>query len=245
MVKPSECNAKQELPLTMLVSQIIDLATDHANQLGIGFLNLSPRGMGWVLSRLSVEMRRWPKNGEEYVLATWIECYNPHFSERCFSITTKEGEILGYCRTTWVIIDLLSHKSMGTAGTVMPPEMIPGHECPIRKMTRHKPITTGEIAEYTFKYCDLDFYRHVNTVRYISILLNLFTLKEMDEGILSRFDIAFSNEAKYGETAEIKMSQESIENPPFMSEGSVSTKRNFEMNTGDRHILSASVTLTR
>lgn len=243
MVKPSECDANRQLPLTMLVAQMIDLATDHANILGIGFLNLEPKGLGWVLSRLSVEMKRWPGNGEKYTLSTWIETYNSHFSERCFSVVSDSGETIGYARTIWMIIDLKSHNSVGTANTVMPPEMLPGIDCPIGRMMRQKKMENYNEAEYRFKYCDLDFYRHVNTVRYISILLNQFTLEEFDARRLVRFDIAFSHEAKYGETAVIRSAgAEGIEKRLWATEDGY-LRRNFEMAVGDQPILTSSICL--
>lgn len=244
MVKPSECNANGELPLTTLVAQIIDIATDHANQLGIGFLELGPHGLGWVLSRLSVEMKRWPKNGESYRLSTWIESYNAHFSERCFSIITEDGEVIGYSRTIWVIIYLENHMSAGTAGTLMPDEMIAAIPCPIPKMVRTRPFTPQVEVEYIFKYTDLDFYRHVNTVRYISLLLNQFTLAEFDTHLLSRFDIAFAHEAKYGETALIKSKEEPAANPSMAEGGKQSVKRVFEIVVDERQVLTSSIVLT-
>lgn len=244
MVKPSDCNANQELPLTMLVAQMIELATDHANLLGIGFLSLESKSLGWVLSRLSVEMARWPKNGEKYTLATWIESYNTHFSERCFSVTSDKGQILGYARTVWVIIDLQSHKSVGTAGTSMPEEMIAGIECPIPRMMRHKGFEPSAVTEYTFRYTDLDFYRHVNTVKYISLLLNQYTLDEFDSHLLSRFDIAFAKEAKYNETVRICSMKEEVETPCLVSQPLKSYKRSFDLRVNENTILTSSIIMS-
>ena len=244
MVKPSECNAQQKLPLTLLVAQMIDLATDHANLLGIGFLNMDKRGLGWVLSRISVEMERWPDNGEEYVLSTWIESYNHHFSERCFSVASKSGDILGYGRTVWVIIELGSHKSAGTAGTVMPPELIAALDCPIPKFIRQRPFEPSEVTEYVFKYTDIDFYRHVNTVKYIALLLNQFTLEDFDTHILSRCDIAFARESKYGQTAIIKSIKEEVPSPGLMRHSPKSFKRSFEISVDGLAVLNASFVLS-
>ena len=245
MVKPSECNAQQSLPLSLLVTQLIDLATDHANQLGIGFLELEPKGLGWVLSRLSVEMERWPGNGETYILSTWVESYNAHFSERCFSIVAGDNEVIGYARTIWMIIDLSTHQSVGTGGTHLPEELIAGALCPIAKGVRHKPFVADKESEYTFKYSDLDFYRHVNTVRYISLLLNQFTLEEFDSNILSRFDVAFAHEAKYGETALIRSIEEETQPPSMLKRKSDSKKRIMEISVGETLILSSSITLSK
>lgn len=246
MVKPSESDAQQQLPLTMFVSQMIDLATDHANLLGIGFLNLESRGIGWILSRLSVEMSRWPKTGEKYILSTWIESYNAHFSERCFSVEDENGKILGYGRTIWVIIELETHKSVGTAGTVMPEEMIAGLHCPIPKFMRHKTFQPEKEVEYIFKYTDLDFYRHVNTVRYIQILLNQFTLEDFDTHLLSRFDIAFAHESKYGESALIKIADEESTTPGLLNNSElISWKRLFDISVGEKQILNASIVMSK
>lgn len=245
MVKPSECNAAGKLPLTLLVAQMIDVATDHANELGIGFLALEPMGAGWVLSRLSVEMVRWPANGERYKLSTWIESYNAHYSERCFSVVTNEGETLGYGRTIWMIIDLSSHKSLGTAGTIMPAEMIAGLPCPIPRMDRQRTVEFTKETEYEFQYMDIDYYRHVNTVKYIALLLNQFALRDFDENFISRFDIAFAREAKYGERAKIKSMKEPVETPILIGADLPSEKHIFQISTEDRTILNSSFVLSK
>ena len=54
-----ETNAEQEISLPLLTSKIIDIATAHANSLGIGNPAMEARGCGWVLSRIAIEMGRY------------------------------------------------------------------------------------------------------------------------------------------------------------------------------------------
>lgn len=246
LLTPASSNAEQQLPLSLLISHVIEIATDHANQLGIGFLNIEKDGIGWVLSRVTVEMRRWPKVGERYSVTTWVETYNKHFSERCFSVEDEKGETLGYVRTVWVIIDLKSHKSVGTAGLPLPEEIISRRECPILRQVRHKPFVPQKRVEYTFKYTDIDFYRHVNTLRYVSLLLNQFPIAEFDSNHLSRFEVAFMNEAKCGELAVINSIVDITDTPEFMGDSLTkkSATTTFEMNVGSTPILRARVTFT-
>lgn len=239
LLKPSVSNAQQELPLTLLVEQIIEIATDHANILGIGFLSMEGKDIGWVLSRLSVAMKRWPKVGEKYSITTWIETWNRHFSERCFAVEDSLGNILGYVRTVWMIIDLTTHKSYGTANLEVSPQFVGARICPILRQQRHKHFEPQVVHEYTFKYTDLDFYRHVNTVRYISLLLNQFSLEEFDRNHLYRFEIAFMHEAKYGEKAIINGIEEKIscgEKDAFISPVE-SLAYTYEMNIDGTPIL--------
>ncbi len=168
-----ESNAEGVMPLTLLVERIIEISTEHANNLNIGYATLIKQNIGWVLSRLSVEMTSLPTINESYTLTTWIESYNRHFSERNIAITGHDGKIFGYARTVWVAmnfatrtvadLNLLDRESFPTANLA----------CPIEKTPRiaSLPDATTNL-EYTFKYCDLDFNRHVNTVRYVELLMN-------------------------------------------------------------------------
>ena len=246
LLTPANSNAEKQLPLTLLISEIIEIATEHANRLGIGFLNIDASGIGWVLSRVTVEMRRWPVVGEKYSITTWVETYNKHFSERCFSVESEEGETLGLVRTVWVIIDLKSHKSVGTAGLDLPSEIISDRPCPILRQMRHKPFTPQKTVEYTFKYSDVDYYRHVNTMRYVSLLLNQFPLSVYDDNHLSRFEVAFMNEARCGQTAVINSIVDETETPEFIGDvfSKHSTTTTFEMNVDEKPILRARITFT-
>lgn len=205
-VTPGLCNARRELPLPRLVSDIIEIATDHANRLGIGFMYMTPKGLGWVLSRLSVEMKRYPRFNEHYTLTTWVEDWNRHFSVRDFMVATESGEVLGYARTIWMVIDLNSHTNAGTEVLPFDMSLISQRPCPIaptKRLPRKEPSTTNS---YTFRYTDIDFYSHVNTVRYVELLLNQFPLSHYSAGHICRIDISFRHEARYGQTATIEIS---------------------------------------
>lgn len=207
----NDTNAEGFLSLTTLTSNIIDIATDHANSLGIGNPSMESMKAGWILSRITIDMKTFPKVNSHYILKTWIEDFNRHYSARCFSISSTEGEIYGYCRTIWLVIDTESHKNLGLSHFDLPQEVILGEKAPIPLQEKHFPIVekgteiNGKMIEathapyhYKFQYCDLDFYRHVNTVKYVTLLLNQFTLQEHDETHVKRIELSFLHEANYG-----------------------------------------------
>lgn len=207
----NDANAEGLLSLTSLTANIIDIATDHANSLGIGNPSMTDINAGWILSRITIDMDQFPPINSHYIIKTWIEDFNRHFSTRCFSISSPAGEIYGYSRTIWLVIDTETHKNLGLSHFNLPKEMILGESAPIATQEKHYPIyqdqmpsnskcikATHEPFQYTFKYCDLDFYRHVNTVRYVTLLLNQFTLKEHDETRVRRIELSFLHEASYG-----------------------------------------------
>ena len=221
-----ETDAEGELSLPLLTSKLIDIATAHANALGIGNPSMAHLRRGWVLSRLAIEMERYPHVNETYTLTTWVESWNRHFSERNFCISDAEGKPLGYARSIWMVLDTETRESTGLTHLDLSPEIISGRECPIAKQGKHHPILPPDYAgdlprgayratvapeQYRFKYCDLDFYRHVNTVRYVQMLLNRFPLSFYDRNEIRRMELTFMKESVYGQTVDIFRSEQDDE----------------------------------
>jgi len=209
---PGASNAAQRLPVSLLVSQIIDLATEHANMLGFGSEVMDPQQLGWVLSRLTVQMERWPRTDTSYTITTWVESWNRRFSSRCFEVCDADGRSMGFIRSVWMVIDVATHRGTTTDRLNFSERFISSRECPIPLQDKHlslERLTDGHEqgvltrTHYTFKYTDIDFYRHVNTVRYIELLLNQYSLEDFDRYMMNRLELAFMHESLYGQTATI------------------------------------------
>lgn len=213
-----DANAEGELPITTLSAKMIDIATAHANHLGIGNPYMPNDHTGWVLSRLTIEMTDYPWIDSYYTISTWVENWNRHFSTRCFSISDDAGNILGYARSIWMVLDTVTHANFGLDSLNLDPEVISSRECPIKPQAKHIQIVTpeegafasgkflvmtSELLTHTFRYSDIDGYRHVNTVKYIAMLMNLFSLAEHDEKRVGRIELSFLDEGQYGEPLEI------------------------------------------
>ena len=223
-----ECNPQAVMPATLLASRIIEVATFHANHLGVGYARLREYGMVWVLSRVSIEMRRWPSVNEDYTIRTWIEDFNRHFSERNFEIATEDGEVLGYVRSIWMAIDVNGRRSSDISMLESLRDVISDRPCPIEKMPRLGALN-GEISvnNYTFRYCDCDFNRHVNTVRYMELLLNQWDMDFYDAHQIARYDIAFMRESHFGKQVQVAIQpteDEGTFNAEISHEGNALTK---------------------
>lgn len=211
-----ETDAEGRLALPVLVNKIIDIATAHANILGIGNPAMEDKNCGWVLSRLSVEAISLPRANTRYSLATWVESWNRHFSVRSFRLSDDKGETLAYARTIWMVLDMKSRTNYGLSHLHLPEEMILGEKVPMQLQAKHVRILPyGEKApdaltascpevRWKFYYCDLDFYRHVNTVSYVRMILNQFSLKDMDTMRVRRFELSFMHEARAEEWMQLR-----------------------------------------
>lgn len=196
-----ECNPQGELPLSLLMSRVIDIATLHANEWGVGYKRLIADGHAWVLARVTIEMERYPRVDEHYTLTTWIEDYNHMFSQRNMMVTDADGNVLGYVRTIWMVIDLATRKSVDISQLSYIRDNISDRRCPIEPQNKIQPLCEGSYVMHTFGYAECDFNRHVNTVRYIDLLVNQLPIEYYDKRIVHRLEVAFIKETHYGEEA--------------------------------------------
>ncbi len=69
----AEVNAQEEMPLSRLVTLIIDTATAHANSLGFGYAHMMETNTSWVLSRF--RMVRPVKSSVGRILHGWLSTW--------------------------------------------------------------------------------------------------------------------------------------------------------------------------
>ena len=205
LLTAGECTPQREMSLPVLMNRIIEIATFHANSWGAGYARLIADNQAWVLSRVTIEMERYPVVNEEYVMTTWIEDYNRHFSQRDMEIADNQGNVLGYVRTIWVVIDLNTRTSVDISKLSYIVENVTDRPCPIEPQERLKTVVPVRLVEHTFGSVECDVNRHVNTVRYMELMLNQFALEKFDNQLLYRIELAFVKETQYGETVEVNI----------------------------------------
>ncbi|MBE6310251.1 MAG: acyl-[acyl-carrier-protein] thioesterase [Bacteroidales bacterium] len=193
-----ECTPQKEMPLPLLVSRLIEVATEHANIWGVGYAKLKELNQAWVLSRVTIEMTGYPRVNESYTIRTWVEGYNRYFSQRNFEIVNSNGDTLGYARTIWLVIDSEKREMVDISNLSYVISNIYDKDCPIEPQSRLKPLVEGRVRQHRFLYTDTDINCHVNSVRYVEALLNQWDLEHYDKYMVKRFEIAYVKEC-YGE----------------------------------------------
>lgn len=198
-VYSNEVNPQAEMPVWKVAECLIDAASRHAEKWGFGYRHLIASGHAWVLARLAFEMKRYPKVDEILTVETWVEGCNKHFSSRNFRMKDENGEILGYGRSIWSIIDYHTRESVNLLDRKEIGELAQDIPCPIDRPGRIPAVSDANPESYRIRLSDLDVNRHLTTSRYITHLLDLFPLELFDKERIHRFEIHFLNEVLYNE----------------------------------------------
>lgn len=185
------------LTIPMIGNYLLHAASSHAASRGFGYGDMTQRHTAWVLSRLAIEMSAYPGMSEAVTLYTWIDEVGKLFTSRCFELQNGKGESIGYARSIWAAIDmetrrptLLDSDALGAYITDRP--------CPMEKPGKISPVENETIARpYRVTYSDLDVNGHLNSIKYMEHLLDMFDIAMFREKEISRFEIAYQSEGKY------------------------------------------------
>jgi len=196
------CDFTGKATLPVIGNLILQAATVHAQERGFGYDQILKDGCAWVLSRLSIEMYEYPEHDTDFIVETWVEDVSRFFTQRCFAFIDEEGKTIGYARSIWAAIDLVSRRPVDIPAwrPDLQDYVATEKDCPIDKLAKIPEVTEVEPRMgYSIRYSDIDINKHMNSVKYIEHALNVFDLELFDRKKVARFDIVFLQEGRFGE----------------------------------------------
>ena len=209
LAEPFHCDMNMELFMGHLGNHLLNAADFHSNDRGFGVRYLQSIHRTWVLSRLVIEMDEMPRIYDEFFVETWVESALRYFTNRNFRIEGKDGKSIGYGRSIWAMIDTETRQPTNLMD-VHDGEIVDWIETekdnPIGKPSRVKMTDRAKlVGEYVAKYNDVDINGHVNSVKSIEHVLDLFPADVYRTKMLRRFDIAYVAESHAGDTLRFYM----------------------------------------
>ena len=202
-VYPFHTDFQGKLSMSVLGNHLLNCSENHAVNRGFGEMAKNGTVYRWVLSRLVIEMFEMPKNGDKFFIDTWISNVYLYFTDRNYRITDSEGKAIGYAKAVWAMIDQADRKQKDLHelhGTTIDQYIDEETECPIAKASRVKPLAEDTYTKsIDTEYSDIDLNGHVNSIKYIEHILNLFNLEHYKQMSVKRFEIAYMAESYYGD----------------------------------------------
>lgn len=201
VVDPFHTDFSGKLTMCVLGNHLLNCAGFHAADRGFGIATLNENHYTWVLSRMAVEMYEMPLAYARFSVETWVENVYRLFTDRDFAILTAEGKPVGYARSVWAMINMETRKPADLlslhGGNIT--SYVCDKECPIAKAGRVKVENVMPEMEVQAKYSDIDINGHVNSIKYIEHILDLFPLSMFKEKMLRRFEVAYVTESYFGD----------------------------------------------
>jgi acyl-ACP thioesterase len=203
MAEPFHCDFMGRLFMGHMGNHMLNAADYHSSARGFGMKYLMTIHRSWVLSRLAIEMEEMPSMYTKFNVETWVESAMRYFTSRNFRVVDNDGKVYGYGRSIWAMIDTESRQPtdiFSIDNGAINNWIVDDKACPIDKGGRVKIDLGAELVRSidTF-YNDVDINGHINSVKYIEHVLDLWDLDWYREHQIKRFEIAYVAETHAGE----------------------------------------------
>ena len=203
LAEPFHCDFSGRLFMGHLGNHMLNAADFHSTDRGFGMKYLMTIKRSWVLSRLAIEVNEMPEQYTKFNVETWVENAMRFFTQRNFAVTDDNGKVYGYGRSVWAMIDTDSRQPCDILsikdGAIN--EWIEAEKsCPIDKGGRVKMSDNAEFVHAIDTYYnDVDINGHINSVKYIEHVLDLWSIDWYKAHRIQRFEIAYVAESHAGD----------------------------------------------
>lgn len=203
LLLPSQCDFSGKMKIDSLFDICQDMASEHAELLGIGFSSLTPRHMFWLTAKTRMHIYRRPDMLEKLDLLTWPEKAERIRCNRDYRLCVGD-EVIAEGKTQWAVLETDTGK-LHMVDDVYPKELITREETVFEEpFARISEKFEGEpFATYTVGSNDIDLGGHMNNVAYIRAALSCFTTKEREAMDIADLEIHFKTSCYEGNVLSI------------------------------------------
>ena len=196
VIKYQEVDGRKKLRLFNLENYLLEVAGRVADELGFGIQQLHPRGLTWILTRMSVEMYELPTYCQTVRFETWIESNVHMLSTRDYRIYSGD-KLIGQCKSVWAVLDLEKREIVNCFDDPIFAGSVDGEVLDMQRVRMTTiPEPTGCVP-HKITYSFIDYNGHCNSCKYLQSMTDAYLPDYYGRTV--RLDINYSKEAMFGE----------------------------------------------
>jgi acyl-ACP thioesterase len=179
-----------------LLAFLLNAAWNHAKKSAYGYEELSRRNQMWVLMKIQLRIREYPRWGDQVAIETWGKRVERLFALRDFTVHSRSGETLVSASSAWLMLD----KGSGRPQRFDPSkDGFPWQEEKNALDTDVEKVgelqNGAELARFRVQFSDIDVNLHVNSTRYLQWILDAHPHEYLEANVPRSIDMSFLSEA--------------------------------------------------
>lgn len=195
-IRSYEVDATGYFSMQAICNHLQDIAWEHAGRLGFGYEQLAQQNLFWVLSRLKIEIKKYPLWNDKVILKTWPSGSEKLFAYRDYTIEDKNGQLLIAATSAWLILDKVKHRPQPSGFLEKVPSFPESKVCE-NDLKKLPSVENGKKNRFiTVLFSHLDMNQHMNYSRYIQWILDSYPHEMHLNNQLRSLEINFLAEAE-------------------------------------------------
>ncbi len=203
-------NMKKNLGLYGVLGLLQDVGTIHAELMGLGFEAMIKNNAFWVFTQHKLLMKQWPKWQDKVLIKTWPRKIQGLKAYRDYTIYLN-GERIGESVATFMVLDGSTRKPVKPRLDNLLYDENKYEELNIIPEKVKLPDSMELANTLYVRNSDLDMNNHVNNTKYSQWILDTIHIDYHHNFLVSEFDINFLSECRLGDTIDIFMSKDEVQ----------------------------------
>lgn len=202
-VQSYHADINSNLTLHQLFLFLQECAWGHAQENDFGYTFVESENALWVLTRIYVRLKRYPKWEEHIKIKTWPKSPEGLFAFRDFEIKIGE-EVVGQAVSSWLVVDKKTRRPRRLSDfELMKSEFNTNSaiDHPLEKLVM--PEAMEKVSERTVQWSDIDVNAHVNNASYVRWAMDAIFNKKRD--LPKDFEINYLRELKNNDDFQVFM----------------------------------------
>jgi len=201
-IRANEVDRYGQSSLTTFINIYQEAAINHAKKLGLDLLDIAKDNLTWVLSRIYLEVERFPLWREVVYIHTWPVDSAEKFAIRDFEFFDSNGKKIAAGASSTMLMDLTTRRAVGIdpyIGNISLSKVrAVDHQFSQLSLETSRNNLHNKVS-LTVRRSDMDINGHVNATQYVNWALEGVDDEFYKKNVLSQFEIAYRREAFRGD----------------------------------------------
>jgi acyl-ACP thioesterase len=204
-IRSYHTDLNRRLTIPKLCSFFQDIAGNHTVECGVGWEVMQEKHVFWVLSRMKIEVLRFPVWRDKIKISTWSMGTDGLFAYRNFKVEDENGTLLVQAASMWLMVNTETRR------LVRPGDYMRDFPLCTERLNDADPEKIPALNEPLFfeaskvSFTETDMNQHTNNVSYIERIINAYPFDFLVENQIFDFEINFLKEAVPGDMLSVGM----------------------------------------
>jgi acyl-ACP thioesterase len=206
-IKSYQTNQFGQASIASLFNILMEAAWAHAQVMDWGYDDLKNKNLLWVLSRMYMQIEKYPAWQDLIRLSTWSAGTDGIYAYREYHVENEQGDVILKASTAWLILDMDSRKIFRLSDFRNTfPKRIEANTC--RNPKRIKPdVHSDELIFSPVLFSELDINRHFNSVKSVERVLDNYGIDFLNIYEPAEIEINYLKEGQAGDSIAVTCTQ--------------------------------------